>query len=240
MLLFLFNLLYNKFRWKKMFDRLEIIIGDKTKTLKEKTILLLGLGGVGGHVFEALVRSGIGTIIVIDNDIIDITNLNRQLLATKNNIGNQKVDEAENRKNEINKDCNVIKIKKFITEDNLDSIFNQKIDFVIDAIDTIKTKKALIKKCLEENIKIISVMGTGNKMHPELLEITEITKTSYDPLAKEIRKYLNKEKIKGKLPVISSIEKPLKTEKIGSNAFVPATAGLLAASYVINELIKED
>jgi len=134
----------------------------------------------------------------------------------------------------------IIKIKEFITEDNINELFNQKIDFVVDAIDTLKTKKALIKKCLEENIKIISVMGTGNKMHPELLNITEIKKTSYDPIAKEIRKYLTKEKIKGKLPVISSIEQPIKTDKIGSNAFVPATAGLLAASYVINELIKEN
>lgn len=223
-----------------MFDRLELIIGNKTKLLKEKTVLLLGLGGVGGHAFEALLRSGIGTIIVVDNDTIDITNLNRQLLTNQTNIGKFKVDEAEKRKNEINKNCNLIKIKEFITEDNLNELFNQKIDFVVDAIDTVKTKKALIKKCLEENIKIISIMGTGNKMHPELLEITEIKKTSYDPLAKEIRKYLNKEKIKGKLPVISSTEQPTKTDKIGSNAFVPATAGLLAASYVVNELIKEN
>jgi len=223
-----------------MFDRLELIIGNKTKLLKNKKVLLLGLGGVGGHAFEALIRSGIGTIIIVDNDIIDITNLNRQLLTNKTNIGKYKVDEAENRKNILNKECKIIKIKEFITEDNINELFNQKIDFVVDAIDTLKTKKALIKKCLEENIKIISVMGTGNKMHPELLNITEIKKTSYDPIAKEIRKYLTKEKIKGKLPVISSIEQPIKTDKIGSNAFVPATAGLLAASYVINELIKEN
>jgi len=223
-----------------MFDRLELIIGNKTKILKNKKVLLLGLGGVGGHAFEALIRSGIGTIIIVDNDIIDITNLNRQLLTNKTNIGKYKVDEAENRKNILNKECKIIKIKEFITEDNINELFNQKIDFVVDAIDTLKTKKALIKKCLEENIKIISVMGTGNKMHPELLNITEIKKTSYDPIAKEIRKYLTKEKIKGKLPVISSIEQPIKTDKIGSNAFVPATAGLLAASYVINELIKEN
>lgn len=222
-----------------MFDRLELIIGNKIKTLKEKTVLILGLGGVGGHAFEALVRSGIGTIIVVDNDTIDITNLNRQLLANKTNIGKYKVDEAEKRKNEINKDCTIIKINDFITEENINKIFNQKIDFVVDAIDTLKTKKAVIKKCLKENIKIISIMGTGNKMHPELLEIIDINKTSYDPIAKEIRKFLNKEKIKQKLTTISSIEQPLKTENIGSNAFVPATAGLLAASYVINELIKE-
>lgn len=223
-----------------MFDRLELIIGDKIENLKNKTVLVLGLGGVGGHVFEALLRSGIGTIIVADNDKIDITNLNRQLLSNKNNIGEYKVDEAEKRKNEINKNCNLIKINKFITEDNLEELFKQKIDFIVDAIDSLKTKKSLIKYALENNIKIISVMGTGNKMHPELLTITDIKKTSYDPIAKEIRKYLNKEKIKGKLPVVSSEEQPTKTNKIGSNAFVPATAGLIAASYVINELIKEN
>jgi len=223
-----------------MFDRLELIIGDKIENLKDKNILVLGLGGVGGHAFETLLRSGIGTITVVDNDKIDITNLNRQLLSNKNNIGKYKVDEAEKRKNEINKNCNIIKINKFITEDNLEELFKQKIDFIVDAIDTLKTKKSLIKYALENNIKIISVMGTGNKMHPELLTITDIKKTSYDPIAKEIRKYLNKEKIKGKLPVVSSEEQPIKTNKIGSNAFVPATAGLIAASYVINELIKEN
>jgi len=223
-----------------MFDRLELIIGDKINILKDKTILLLGLGGVGGYTFEALVRSGIGTIIVVDNDTIDVTNLNRQILTNQTNIGKYKVDEAENRKNILNKDCKIIKIKEFITEDNINSLFNQKIDFVVDAIDTLKTKKALIKKCLEQNIKIISVMGTGNKMHPEKLEIIDIRKTSYDPIAKEIRSFIKKENIKGKLIVISSDENPLKSNKIGSNAFVPATAGLLAASYVINELIKEN
>lgn len=223
-----------------MFDRLELIIGDKIKQLNKKTILLLGLGGVGGHVFETLVRSGIGTIIIVDNDKIDKTNLNRQILATNQNINQPKVDEAEKRKNLINPNCTIIKIKEFITEENLNILFNQKIDFIIDAIDTIKTKKAVIKYALKNNIKIISVMGTGNKMHPEKLSITNIQKTSYDPIAKEIRKYLKIEKIKEKLTVVSSDEPIIKTKKIGSNAFVPATAGILAASYVINELIKED
>lgn len=221
-----------------MFDRLELLIGNKTQILKEKTVLLLGLGGVGGHAFEALVRSGIGKIIVVDNDTIDITNLNRQLLATHNNIGNYKVDEAEKRKNEINKECQIIKIKKFITEENINILFDQKVDFIIDAIDTIKTKKLIIKLSQEKNIKLISVMGTGNKMHPEKLEITEIRKTSYDKISKEIRKYVKKEEIKGKVIVISSTEKPIRTDKVGSNAFVPATAGLIATSYVINELIQ--
>lgn len=222
-----------------MLDRLEILIGDKTKTLKQKTVLLLGIGGVGGHAFETLLRSGIGTIIVVDNDVIDETNLNRQLLSTNKNIGQYKVDEAKKRQKDINQECKIIKINKFINEENIESLFENKIDFVIDAIDTIKTKKQLIKKCIEKQIKIISVMGTGNKMDPTKLTITDIRKTSYDPIAKEIRKFIKEERINKKIPVVFSDEIPIKTDKIGSNAFVPATAGIFAASYVINELIKE-
>lgn len=222
-----------------MLDRLEILIGDKTKTLKQKTVLLLGLGGVGGHAFETLLRSGIGTIIVVDNDVIDETNLNRQLLSTNKNIGQYKVDEAKKRQKDINQECKIIKINKFINEENIESLFENKIDFVIDAIDTIKTKKQLIKKCIEKQIKIISVMGTGNKMDPTKLTITDIRKTSYDPIAKEIRKFIKEERINKKIPVVFSDEITIKTDKIGSNAFVPATAGIFAASYVINELIKE-
>lgn len=222
-----------------MLDRLEILIGDKTKTLKQKTVLLLGIGGVGGHAFETLLRSGIGTIIVVDNDVIDETNLNRQLLSTNKNIGQYKVDEAKKRQKDINQECKIIKINKFISEENIESLFENKIDFVIDAIDTIKTKKQLIKKCIEKQIKIISVMGTGNKMDPTKLTITDIRKTSYDPIAKEIRKFIKEERINKKIPVVFSDEIPIKTDKIGSNAFVPATAGIFAASYVINELIKE-
>ena len=222
-----------------MLDRLEILIGDKTKTLKQKTFLLLCIGVLGWHYFETLLRSGIGTIIVVDNDVIDETNLNRQLLSTNKNIGQYKVDEAKKRQKDINQECKIIKINKFINEENIESLFENKIDFVIDAIDTIKTKKQLIKKCIEKQIKIISVMGTGNKMDPTKLTITDIRKTSYDPIAKEIRKFIKEERINKKIPVVFSDEIPIKTDKIGSNAFVPATAGIFAASYVINELIKE-
>ncbi len=222
-----------------MLDRLEILIGDKTKTLKQKTVLLLGLGGVGGHAFETLLRSGIGTIIVVDNDVIDETNLNRQLLSTNKNIGQYKVDEAKKRQKDINQECKIIKINKFISEENIESLFENKIDFVIDAIDTIKTKKQLIKKCIEKQIKIISVMGTGNKMDPTKLTITDIRKTSYDPIAKEIRKFIKEERINKKIPVVFSDKIQKKKDKIGSNAFVSATEGIFAASYVINELIKE-
>ena len=222
-----------------MYERLELLIGNKINILKEKTILLVGLGGVGGHAFETLIRSGIGTIIVVDNDKIDKTNLNRQILATKNTINQYKVDIAEERKNQINDKIKIIKINEFITKENIDLLFDYKIDFVIDAIDTIKTKEELIKKCLNKKIKIISVMGTGGKMDASLLEITTLDKTTYDKLAKKIRTDLKKEKIYNKIKVVSSTEKPKITKPIGSNAFVPAVAGILAANYAINTLLKE-
>ena len=222
-----------------MFDRLELLIGNKIDVLKKKTVLLIGLGGVGGHAFESLVRSGIGTIIVVDNDKFDETNLNRQILATKKTLNKYKVDIAEERKNEINPSCKIIKIKEFITEENINILFAEKIDFVIDAIDTVKTKKQIIKECLKRKIKFISIMGTGGKMDASKLEIIDLSKTSYDPIAKIIRTDLKKENIKGKIKVISSTEKPKVTKPIGSNSFVPAVAGLLATNYAIKELIKE-
>ena len=222
-----------------MFDRLEFIIGSKINLLKSKTIMVIGLGGVGGHAFEALVRSGIENIIVIDNDVIDITNLNRQALAFQNTIGRPKVEIAKQISQNINSNCQIISYQIFLDEENINDIFNQKIDFVIDAIDTVNTKKLIIKKCIEKNIPFISVMGTGNKMHPELLEIADIRKTSYDPIAKIIRKMVKEEKINQKIPVIFSKEKPLIKGKVGSNAFVPASAGLLAASYTINKILEE-
>ena len=222
-----------------MFDRLEILIGEKINILKNKTVLVIGLGGVGGHAFEALVRSGIENIIAIDSDIIDITNLNRQALAYQTTIEKNKVDVAEKIAKNINPNCQIIKINEFIDKTNIEKLFKHKIDFVIDAIDNKKKKKLIIKKCLKEKIPFISVMATGNKMHPELLEINDIRKTEYDPIAKIIRKMVKEENIKGKVPVVFSKEKPLIKNKIGSNAFVPASAGLLAASYVINK-ISED
>ena len=223
-----------------MFERLETLIGNKINKLKGKTVMVIGLGGVGGHAFETLVRSSIENIIVIDNDKIDITNLNRQILADLKSLNKDKTDLAQIKAKNINPNCKIKQYKIFLDETNIDEIFNQKIDFVIDAIDTINVKRLIIKKCLNKNIPFISVMGTGNKMHPELLEITDIRKTSYDPIAKIIRKMVKDEKINKKIPVISSKEKPIIKGKIGSNAFVPATSGILAASYVINKLLEDE
>lgn len=223
------------------FSRLKLIIGDeKFKIINATTVLVIGIGGVGSYAVESLVRSGIGKIIIIDNDIVDITNLNRQLMTMHSNIGEYKVDVLETRIKDINPSCEVITIKDFITKDNIEFLFDNKIDYVIDACDTTDTKKALIKECIKRKIKFISCMGTGNKLDPSKLEIIDIRKTSYDPLARIIRKMVKEEKINDKVMVVASTEQPVKNDSnvIGSNSFVPAAAGLLCASYVINDIIK--
>lgn len=225
-----------------MFDRLEIIIGDKINLIKNKTVLIIGLGGVGGYALESIVRSGIEKIIIVDYDIVDETNLNRQILSLNNNIGLKKVDVAYDRIKKINKDCEVIKLDMKVTLDNINILFNEKIDYVIDACDTVEVKKELIRQCLKRKINLISCMGTGNKLDPSKLEIVDIRKTSYDPLAKIIRKMVKEENIKEKVMVVASKEQPIKTntKTIGSTSFVPAVAGLLCASFVINDIIGDE
>ena len=224
-----------------MFERTIALIGtENVKKLHLKKVLVLGVGGVGSYAVEALVRAGIGTLIIIDADYVALSNLNRQLMTNQNNIGLSKVDVLEERIKSINPDCHVIKIKEFITTDNLNLLFNLEPDFIIDCIDTIKTKKYLIKECLKRKIRFISSMGMGNKLDPTRIKITDLSKTAYDKIAKELRNFVKKEHIKGKIPVIFSDEQPIKVEKvIGSISFVPSVAGLIGASYVIKEIIKE-
>lgn len=223
------------------FTRFEKLIGkDNLNKLKDKSVVILGCGGVGGYVCEALARTGIATLILIDYDIVDETNINRQIIALDSTIGKKKVDLLEKRIKDINKGCKVIKIDKFIDEDNYIDIFNNKIDYFVDACDTVKTKKIVIKECLKRKIKFISSMGTGNKLDPSKLEIIDIRKTVNDPLARIMRKFIKDEKINSKVMVLSSKEVPIKTGEStpGSSAFVPASAGLLIASYVVRDLIK--
>lgn len=222
-----------------MLDRLEILVGNENiKKLKNTTVLIVGIGGVGGYALEAIARSGIGKIIIVDKDTVDITNLNRQIITTKNNIGLNKVDVAEQRIKEIS-DAEILKINKFITKENIEELFNEKIDYIIDACDTIETKKELIRQSIKRKIKIISCMGTAKKMNPSKLKIMEIKKTNYDPLAKIIRKMVREEKIKEKIMVVCSDEIPIKREKLGSNSLVPSTAGILCASFVINDIVGD-
>jgi len=224
-----------------MFDRIEILVKDKIELIKDKTVLIIGLGGVGGYALESLVRSGIGKVIIVDNDRIDITNLNRQIISLNSTIKRDKVDVAYERMKDINPSLEIIKIKDYILPNNIDMLFEYKIDYVIDACDTILTKKELIRKCLEKNIKFISSMGTGKKIDPTKLKIMDIRKTSYDPIAKIIRNMVKKEKIKGKVMVVCSDEKVIETnsKEIGSMIFVPATAGILCANYVIRDIVGE-
>ena len=221
-------------------SRLEKMIdSNKLEKIKNTSVLIIGIGGVGGNALEAIVRMGVNNIIIVDNDIIDITNLNRQLISLRSNIGEYKVDAAIKRVKDINSDCNIIGINKFIDKSNINFLFNYKIDYVIDCCDTISTKIVLIEECLKRDINFISCMGTGNKFHPEMLEIAELKKTSYDPIARILRnKFKN---IKDKIMVVYSKEKSISiNDRIpGSNSLVPSCAGILCASYVINNIIKE-
>ena len=223
-------------------SRLEIIIDkEKIDKIKNTKILLIGLGGVGGYTFETLVRSGIQNITVVDGDTFEESNLNRQLLSTINSINKNKTDVAEERAKQINENINIKKITKVLTKENINEINFKEYDYIIDACDTLEIKKQIIKICTKNNIKFITCMGTGKKMHPELLEITTLDKTEYDPIAKILRKYVKDEKINKKIKVVCSKEKTIKTKTttIGSNAFVPATAGILITSYVINDIVGE-
>lgn len=221
------------------FVRLEKLISkDKIDLLKDKSILVLGCGGVGGYVIESLIRSGIGKIIIVDGDIVDESNINRQIIALESTIGKKKVDVFKDRILDINKDVDVITIDKFIDETNILELFNYDIDYFVDACDTINTKKLVIKNCIDKNINLISSMGTGNRMNPEKLEITTLDKTNNDPIAKILRKYVRDEHINKKIKVVCSTEVPMKVDGVGSNSFVPCSAGLLISSYIIKDLIK--
>lgn len=223
-------------------DRLNKIISNEDSiNLKEAKVAIIGLGGVGGHALESIVRSGIENIVIIDNDIVDVTNLNRQLLSTTDNIGLKKVDVAKERILSINPNVNIKCIDNFITKDNINLIFDENINYIIDACDTISTKIELIKESLKKNITIISCMGTGNKFNPSMLEIIDIKKTEYDPIAKLIRKKLKEENITNNIDVVCSREIPIETndKSVGSNSIVPAAAGILCASYIIKTIIKK-
>ena len=223
------------------FERLELLIHEKINNIYNKTVLIVGLGGVGSYAVEALVRSGISNLIIVDNDTISLTNLNRQLMTYHSNISKFKTDEIEKRILDINPNAKVTKITEFIDLNNINKLFEYNIDYVVDACDTLIVKMELIRICKRKNIKLISSMGTGNKMDPSKLKIIDIRRTSYDPIAKKIRKMIKDEKINGKVMVVCSDEEPkVKIDKeIPSNSFVPATAGLFCASYIINDIVGD-
>lgn len=223
------------------FEREKLMLGEKFNILQKKTVLVLGLGGVGGYVTESLSRCGIGHLILVDYDTVDITNINRQIIALHSNIGKKKTECFKERIKDINPSCIVDILDIFYDEKNKDILFNEKIDYVIDCCDSLESKKILIMECFKRNIPIISSMGTGNKFHPELFKITTLKKTEYDPLARKLRYLLkgNKELLNTK--VIYSTEMPQEFKgKIGSLSFVPSVAGLMLTSYVINEFLGKN
>ncbi|MFG6114221.1 ThiF family adenylyltransferase [Halobacillus sp. MO56] len=240
------------------FSRNELAIGKEgLDLLKNSTVAVLGIGGVGSFSVEALARTGIGKLILIDKDVVDITNINRQLPALLSTIGQPKAELMKERIKDINPDCEVVTLNMFYTEETYETLFEYKPDFVVDASDTIIYKVHLIKECIARDIKIISSMGAANKTNPTKFQIDDIFKTSYDPIAKVIRKKLREAGIKKGIPVVYSQEKPIKikeevrkevapenpgTRKAemppSSNAFVPSVAGLIMASHVVNEILK--
>ena len=241
------------------FSRNELAIGKQgLDLLKNKTVAVLGIGGVGSFSAEALARSGVGRLILVDKDDVDITNINRQIIALLSTVGQPKVDLMKDRIADINPDCEVIALKMFYTEETYEQFFSYGLDFVVDASDTISYKIHLAKECLNRQIPIISSMGAANKMDPTRFQIADISKTHTDPLAKVIRTRLRKEGIRKGLPVVFSDESPIVTldevnKVVGkedakirkaqfppsSNAFVPSACGLIMASYVVRELLSD-
>lgn len=221
-----------------MNERTTILIGEKNlEKIKEKHILVVGLGGVGGTAVEALVRSGIEHLTIIDGDVFDESNLNRQIFATTSTLNNDKIKGCIKRIKDINPNIEVNALNVFLNVQNMHLL--SKYDYIIDACDTIDTKILLIKYAQENNIKLISSMGTGKRLNPKMLRVSTLNKTYNDPLAKVIRKKAKDNNLLLNVPVVFSEELPLNNEKvIGSMIFVPSTAGLLLAHYVINDIIK--
>lgn len=222
------------------FSRQARIIGEeKMNILKNSSVIVFGLGGVGGAAAEALVRGGIGKIAIVDKDVVDITNLNRQIIATEETVGMKKTDAAEKRFLSINPELIVERFDIFYLPETADEINLSDYDFIIDAIDNVTAKIELIVRAEKQGVPIISSMGTGNKLSPEMLEIADIYKTSVCPLARVMRRELKNRGVK-KLKVIYSKEEPIKTDSSvpGSISFTPPVAGYLAASYVIKKLIE--
>lgn len=241
------------------FSRTEMLIGtDALNKLRHSKVIIFGVGGVGGYVCEALARSGVGEIHLVDNDIVSITNINRQILALLSTVGRDKVDVAEERIADINPQCVVRKYKMFYLPENADDIDLSQMDYVVDCIDTVKAKLELARRCHRLGVPFISSMGAANKMNPAAFRVLDIQKTQMDPLAKVIRKQLRREGILH-IKVVCSEEKPIKPADVegsigetqdkakdnthkqvpASNAFVPAAAGLVIASEVVKDLIMQ-
>ena len=231
------------------FSRTELLLWtDGMERLKKASVMVFGIGGVGSHCVEALARSGVGTLILIDNDTVSLTNINRQSIALHSTEGRYKTEVMKEKIADICPEIRVRTYERFVLTDNLGDILDERPDYIIDAIDTVTAKLTLVCEARKRGIPIISSMGTGNKLHPEMFEITDITKTSVCPLCKVMRKELKNRGI-GHLKVVYSKEKPIDTSGRdtgedagvrrsipGSISFTPPVAGLLIAGEVIREL----
>lgn len=242
------------------FSRTELAIGPEgLEVMRNSCVAVLGVGGVGSIAAEALARTGVGQIILIDKDVVDITNINRQVHALLSTVGQPKSDLMRDRIKQINPECDAVSLRMFYTEETYEKLFEYPLDYVIDASDTVSYKIHVIKQCLQRKIPIISSMGAANKMDPSKFQVGDISKTTVDPLARVIRHKLRKEGIKKGVKVVFSTEEPLKpradvTQKIvpenapdirkaqqppASNAFVPPVAGLIAVSVVVKDLLDK-
>lgn len=229
------------------FQRQVLLIGEENyKKLNDASVIVFGLGGVGGFAVEALVRAGIGKLSVVDFDSVDITNLNRQIIATHNSLGKSKVDLVKERALSINPNLDITTYREKFSHETQDMFFNsEKYDYIVDAIDLVSCKLSLIERAKNENIPVISSMGTGNKLDPTKFEVSDISKTSVCPLAKVMRRELKSRGIK-KVKVVYSKEVPKKPENkdgsraknvnVGSISFVPSVAGLIIAGEVIKDI----
>lgn len=223
-------------------DRTKLLIGnDGVEALKNSKVAIFGLGGVGSYVTESLARAGIGKLIIVDHDEVDITNINRQLIATHDTIGKPKVEVEKSRILSINPECEVKDFQEFFTKDSK-GILDNSIDYIVDCVDTVTAKIEIVQQAKALGVPVISSMGTGNKLDPTRFEVTDIYKTSVCPLAKVMRKELRARGIDS-LKVVYSKEEPIKREEDkrtpGSISFVPSVAGLIIAGEVIKDILRK-
>lgn len=240
------------------FSRTELAIGaEGVERLKKSSVAILGMGGVGSYAAEALARAGIGKLLLVDRDVVDITNLNRQIHALHSTIGRSKVELMAERIKDINPECVVIPLKLFYTEETYEQVFQEPLDYVVDAIDTITYKIHVVQECKKRGIPIVSSMGAANKMDPTAFMVADLFETSYDPIAKVMRRKLKEKGITKGVKVVYSKEKPLKQREDvlrqivtqpdspitkvkrppASISFVPPVAGMILAGVVIKDLL---
>lgn len=224
---------------KEQFSRTAQLLGNENvEKLFDKHVIVFGVGGVGGYVVEALARSGVGKISIVDNDVVNESNINRQIIALHSTVGMQKVEVLKNRILDINPKCQVFVHNQFFLPENSNDFDFSIYDYVVDAVDTVTAKLEIIKKSKESNVPVISSMGTGNKLNPMGFKVSDISKTKVCPLARVMRNELKKRGI-SKVKCVYSEENPvIQTQTPASVAFVPSVAGLLIASEVIKDLVK--